>query len=78
MSGEHAPDWVEASRMLREAMKQYRDQRQKSSVAKVVDEVIIGRSADLVSFQSIQGLFPHGDRRVLVDFSQCNPLLLLI
>ena len=40
MNEEHTSDWVAASRMLREAMELYRDQRQKSSLAKVVDDVI--------------------------------------
>ena len=33
MHEEHTPNWIEASRMLREAMEHYRDDHQYSSLA---------------------------------------------
>ena len=40
MDEELFPNWTEASQMLREAMKQYRDNHQYSSLAKVIDDLI--------------------------------------
>jgi hypothetical protein len=40
METQHAPDWIEASTMLREAMEQYRDQHYYPSLPRVVDDLI--------------------------------------
>lgn len=40
MDTQHAPDWVEASGMLRDAMEQYQDQHYYASLPRVIDDVI--------------------------------------
>ena len=40
METQHAPDWVEASSMLRDAMEQYQDQHYYASLPRVIDDVI--------------------------------------
>lgn len=40
METQHAPDWIEASTMLRDAMEQYQDQHYYTSLPRVIDDVI--------------------------------------
>jgi hypothetical protein len=40
MNREHAPDWIAASTLLREAMEHYRDQKYYTSLPRVVDDLI--------------------------------------